>query len=177
MLTPFFHFSKMIGMNKHIALGIDSDGVLAQFDERVLELTGVTPNVLDGQGALWSTLVKYPTFFRDLAPYREMVDLYHEIKNKVGYVRVITGRPRKDGFPAASDHKREWVKEHLDANLDVIVCLSRDKQKYISKSHDIDILIDDRVDNINRWIKAGGVGILHTSAATTRETLLNLLNL
>lgn len=177
MLTPFFHFGKIVVMNKNIAIGIDLDGVFAAFDERVLELTGVAPNVLDQQGALWSTLAKHPTFFRDLDPYPEMVDLYHEIKNKVGYVRVITGRPRKDSFPTASDHKRQWVKQHMDIDLDVVVCLSRDKQKHISRSHEIDILIDDRIDNITRWAEAGGVGILHTSAAMTRQTLFKLLNL
>jgi 5' nucleotidase, deoxy (Pyrimidine), cytosolic type C protein (NT5C) len=177
MLTPFLFFKKVELMNKNIAIGIDLDGVMAQFDERVLELTGVTPNTLDSTGILWSTLTKYPTFFADLKPYPEMIDLYHEVKDKVGYVRVITGRPRKDSFPAASDHKQQWVREHLDADLDVVVCLSRDKQKHMSKSHMMDILIDDRIDNIARWVEAGGVGILHISAATTRQTLFRLLEL
>jgi len=40
----------------------------------------------------------------------------------------------------------------------------------------MDILIDDRADNIQRWVAAGGVGILHVSAADTRKALFQLLN-
>lgn len=164
-------------MTKNIAIAWDLDGVHAQFDEQVWLLTGVTPKFLDDQGILWSTLVNYPTFFYELAPYPEMIQLYHDVKDHVDYSRVITGRPRKDSFPAASDHKQQWVKENLDANIDVIVCLSRDKQKHLSKSHQMDILVDDRIDNIHRWVEAGGVGILHTSPALTRQTLYRLLGL
>lgn len=164
-------------MNKQFAIAWDLDGVHAQFDESVMELTGVTPKTLDDAGILWSTLEKYPSFFSDLKPYPEMVELFHETKDKVGHVRVITGRPRKEKFPNSAQHKIEWAKKHLDPNLDVVVCLSRDKQKHISKEHENDILIDDRIDNINRWVKAGGIGILHTSPEKTRQTLLRLLGL
>ena len=34
------------------------------------------------------------------------------------------------------------------------------------------ILIDDREDNIKGWIDAGGIGILHTSADNTINTLI-----
>ena len=177
MLTPFLFFVKVTVMNKNIAIAWDLDGVHAQFDEQVWLLTGVTSKFLDDQGILWSTLVQYPTFFATLPPYPEMVELYHDVKNHVDYSRVITGRPRKDSFPAASDHKRQWVKDHLDDKLEVIVCLSRDKQKHRSRSHEIDILVDDRIDNIHRWVEAGGVGVFHTSPEKTRQTLYRLLNL
>jgi hypothetical protein len=35
-------------------------------------------------------------------------------------------------------------------------------------------LIDDRADNIQRWKDAGGVGVLHTSAADTIQQLKEL---
>lgn len=161
---------------KHISLSWDLDGVHAQFDEQVVELTGVQPKFLDDQGILWSTLAKYPSFFADLKPYTEMIDLFNETKDIVGQARVITGRPRRETFPNSAQHKVEWAKKHLDPNVEVIVCLSRDKQKHISKDHQVDILIDDRADNIQRWIAAGGVGILHTSHEQTRKALFQLLN-
>lgn len=166
-----------VQLMKHFSIALDLDGVMAQFDERVIELTGVKPKVLDDAGVLWSTLERYPSFFADLKPYPEMVELFHEVKDKVGRVRVITGRPRKETFPNSVQHKTEWAKKHLDPNLEVVVCLSKDKQKHISKEHEHDILIDDRPDNINRWVKAGGIGILHTSPEKTRQTLLRLLGL
>ena len=36
------------------------------------------------------------------------------------------------------------------------------------------ILIDDREDNIERWIEAGGIGIRHTSTASTIKQLKQL---
>lgn len=162
---------------KNISLSWDLDGVHAKFDEQVWLLTGVTPKFLDDQGILWSTLSRYPSFFADLEPYPEMVELFNETKDIVGQARVITGRPRKESFPNSTQHKIDWAKKHLDPNIDVVVCLSRDKQKHISKTHTQDILIDDRIDNINRWVEAGGIGILHTSSEKTRQTLLRLLGL
>jgi hypothetical protein len=38
------------------------------------------------------------------------------------------------------------------------------------------ILIDDRKDNIDGWIDAGGIGILHTSAEETIEILTTKYN-
>jgi hypothetical protein len=164
-------------MNKQFAIAWDLDGVHAQFDESVIELTGVLPKTLDDAGILWSTLAKYPSFFADLKPYPEMIELYHEVKDKVGYSRVITGRPRKETFPNSSQHKIDWAKKQLDPNIHVVVCLSKDKQKHMSEDHTHDILIDDRIDNITRWVQAGGIGILHTSPEKTRQTLLRLLGL
>ncbi|MBP5699152.1 MAG: hypothetical protein J6W96_06470, partial [Alphaproteobacteria bacterium] len=53
----------------------------------------------------------------------------------------------------------------------VICCLSKDKQKYGKPN---DILIDDRPNNIEKWIKMGGIGILHTSAKETIRKLEEL---
>ena len=38
------------------------------------------------------------------------------------------------------------------------------------------VLIDDRQKNIDAWIEAGGIGILHTSAANTINQLKALRN-
>jgi len=37
-------------------------------------------------------------------------------------------------------------------------------------------LIDDRQKNIDAWVEAGGIGIVHTSAANTIEQLKALRN-
>ena len=38
------------------------------------------------------------------------------------------------------------------------------------------VLIDDRQKNIDAWVAAGGIGIVHTSAADTIEQLKTLRN-
>jgi len=118
---------------KHISISLDLDGVYAAFDERVIELTGEHPSHLDARGLLWSTLEQHPTFFADLQPYPEMLELFHDVKDIVGQIRVITGRPRKERFPTATNDKIEWAKKHLDPKVEVIVCLSRDKQNTSAK--------------------------------------------
>lgn len=154
----------------------DLDGVLAQFDERVLELTGQPPQVLDAQKLLWPTLEKHPNFFATLRPYHDMTGLVRTL-NMYGFnQRVITGRPRKDSMPGATEDKIWWVKEHVGEIFDVIVCLSRDKQKHM-KVGVIDILIDDRHDNIHNWRMAGGVAIHHKSFDDTFTQLQTLLNI
>ena len=45
---------------------------------------------------------------------------------------------------------------------------SSSKKNYAKKDS---ILIDDRISNINDWNAAGGIGILHTSTATTLDKL------
>lgn len=176
MLTPFFHFGKIVAMNKNTHISWDLDGTLCQFNERVLELTGQLPHVLDAQNRLWTTLEQHQNFFATLRPYEDMVELVRVLHGYGFNQRVITGRPRKDSMPGATDDKIQWVKKHISEISDVIVCLSRDKQKHM-KAGVVDILIDDRHSNIHNWRMAGGVAIHHKSFDDTFTQLQTLLNL
>jgi hypothetical protein len=161
---------------KNINIAFDLDGVLAKFDERVLELSGQTAEHLDHHGMLWSTLEKHQRFFLDLAPYDEMVAFALEMKD-VHSIRVITGRPRRDTMPFAEPDKIDWVAKTLGLDVPTIVCLSRHKHHHLRRLPDlIEILIDDRMDNIERWNKAGGVAIFHdgdiaSTIATVRSVI------
>ena len=104
-----------------------------------------------------------------------MVSLVRALNMRGIDQRVITGRPRKETFPTAVADKTQWVKEHIGDIFDVIVCLARDKQKYVKRGTN-DILVDDREDNIERWRNAGGVGVLHKNYTDTYTQLINLLN-
>ena len=53
----------------------------------------------------------------------------------------------------------------------LILAKRENKQNYVDKSN---ILIDDRPDNIAEWESNGGIGILHTSAASTIKKLKEL---
>lgn len=63
--------------------------------------------------------------------------------------------------------KKLWVKKHLP-RTELILCEASQKKKY---AHPGAILIDDRVSNINQWIKAKGIGILFESAHQTIQEL------
>lgn len=163
-------------MNKNVHISFDLDGTCCQFDERIIELTSYHPRVLDQQGLLWPTIVNTPNFFKHLAPYPEMVELVHEVKALGVPIRVITGRPKLDTYPTATQDKLDWCATHFGTDVDVIVCLARDKQKYM-KPYVTDILVDDFVKNIDRWRLSGGVAIHHTNHEATRMELFKLLNI
>ena len=67
--------------------------------------------------------------------------------------------------PSRSDHsrlgKRIWRKRNLPSTKLVLAQAIKNKIMLNPNS----ILIDDRASNIDQWIKAGGIGILHTDTA------------
>jgi len=63
--------------------------------------------------------------------------------------------------------KRLWVRNNLPG-IKLTLAQAYNKKNYAEPNH---ILIDDRTSNIEQWIKAGGIGILHTSAEDTINQL------
>ena len=53
----------------------------------------------------------------------------------------------------------------------LILAFAHQKKDYANENS---ILIDDRSKNIDQWRAAGGIGILHTDAASTIEKLKEL---
>jgi len=72
----------------------------------------------------------------------------------------------------AAAEKIRWVHDNL-SGFDNIITVKKSvmKAKYAAPNH---ILIDDRDKSTNPWRKAGGIGILHTSAADTIAQLQKL---
>ena len=66
--------------------------------------------------------------------------------------------------------KQEWI----DKNIPGTPVEFRQAHKKQELATPNAILIDDREDNIERWIEAGGIGIRHTSAASTIKKLNQL---
>ena len=70
--------------------------------------------------------------------------------------------------------KNEWIKRYVDPGV-VVTCTMSGSQK-AAFAYEGSVLIDDRKKNIDAWESAGGIGILHTSAKETIETLKELRN-
>ena len=66
--------------------------------------------------------------------------------------------------------KIKWVEQNIPGTP-LLLKSAELKQLYASSNS---ILIDDRADNIQRWNEAGGIGILHTSAADSIQQLKDL---
>ena len=66
--------------------------------------------------------------------------------------------------------KRIWAKRKMPGTK-VILAYSYNKKNYADGNS---ILIDDMKKNIDQWRAAGGIGILHTDAASTIAQLKKL---
>ena len=142
---------------------LDLDGVLADFDKFVLTHLGRTFDHKSGpqDKEMWDYLKSVPNFYLQLEPTPYAQDLVELSYQNSADVQVLTAIPRRASIPSAEQDKIDWVKKVFHSmNLKVnIGPYSADKWKHAKPG---DILIDDRIDNIQDWVTKGqGVGILH----------------
>ena len=145
----------------------DMDGVLVDFDNEFERNHGVLPYKLPRE-ELWQIVLDTKDYWVNL-PKLDGADKLVKYLNKFGF-QILTGLPQY-GFDKAQKEKKQWLKNHYGIEDGVICCLSKDKQNYGKPK---DILIDDRIANIERWEKMGGIGILHTSVDETINKLKEL---
>jgi hypothetical protein len=87
------------------------------------------------------------------------------------YNPAVLSHPWDD---ASAEGKRIWIAEHLDPQPKEVI-LTGDKHKYaVSEDGTPNVLIDDFEIYIDPWRAAGGIAILHTSAADTIAQLQEL---
>lgn len=136
---------------------LDLDGVMANFDKRIQELSGKSADELEDihPKELWKIVKQDDGFFENLEMMPDAKLLWDTVKNYD--VEILTGLPLPPLFKRSDKEKRNWVKKHLIPNPPVITTYSREKLKYSKPGH---LLIDDRVKNIKEWESKGGHGIL-----------------
>lgn len=76
-----------------------------------------------------------------------------------------------DPMYGAPEQKMEWVKRRFGDVKTNVVRQSKMKAAFAAPNH---ILIDDMSKSIDPWVAAGGIGILHRSAAETINKLKEL---
>ena len=158
-----------------IRMFCDLDGVAADFDKRVIEITGQTFG--NGDNALpdddmWDAIMKVDDFYLNLDVCKGFYRLWEYIAPYSP--EILTAIPRKSGMPSAEDEKRSWVKRHLGESVKMhIGPYSRDKKKWAKPGY---VLIDDRKSNIDEWNENGGIGILHVynDVSGTIEQLMKM---
>ena len=146
----------------------DMDGVLVDFDRGYQELTGMTTQQADAIGGdtFWEPLIKAGAkWWITLNWMSDGKQLWNYIKK---YNPILLSAPSRE--ESSKLGKRVWVKRELPGTK-LILRYAPQKQEYASPTS---ILIDDREKNIDQWEAAGGIGILHTSAANTIEQLKQL---
>jgi hypothetical protein len=141
-----------------IIIFFDIDGVLGDFDSHARARGKMKPDGKVDYEALeqewWASMPVY-----DGA--RALV----QAARKLGAVRFLTGPIPS---PTCYGGKAEWVKNFQPEKgrfglMDLIICPASDKGLMAGPRR---ILIDDRIENVEGWRAAGGIGIHHTGDFT-----------
>jgi hypothetical protein len=154
---------------------LDMDGVIADFDQRFRDLSGMAPKEFEnkyGKKAFWN-----------------LIDEEHKIKFWVG---IPTMPGAADLVNAVKDHNYElltspsakkqsylgkilWVRNHIGSVFPSKprINFKKAKEKHLVKPQlaKTDILIDDREDTIGRWNAAGGTGIVYKNISQVLNDL------
>ena len=157
-------------VNEKYVLYVDLDGVLVDFENGFREYFGKPSNAFNDDD-LWRNIGQLPNFFYNLDWKPDGLKLWANIKKYAPI--ILTGAPESKPSKGLSykDQKELWVKENLGLYVKCLVVKSKDKQKYAKSNH---ILIDDRPKNINEWVIASGIGILHVNLQSTLKQLRDL---
>lgn len=130
---------------------LDLDGVFADFEKRVFDLSGRKPHELGK--ALWKIIMADKMFFASLEMMPDSLHLWEYSKQYKP--TFLTGSPPGE---RSQNQKREWVAKKFGEEWVTIVLPKRDKPLHSGPGK---LLIDDTPANIAAWVEKGGHGILH----------------
>jgi len=169
----------------------DLDGVLCNFDksfEKLIDLNDINISKSDdnlGNRVFTSFANKYGwtkawkvienegiNFWKNLEWTDDGKILWNYLISHFKNVEILTGSPLYKVGKYARIGKDLWCKENLGKDIKVNHVKGILKQTYVKNK--TDILIDDAKRNINNWIDAGGIGILHVNTYKTIKILKGL---
>jgi len=147
----------------------DMDGVIVDFEKGYYELTGKhISQIIGGGDEFWKPLEEEGALFWATLPWMpDGRELWRYIKK---YKPYILTAPSMD--PSSRVGKEAWCKMHINNQYKKLYFkAAKYKSDFAGENK---ILIDDRDDTIASWNANGGIGILHTSAASTIKELKKL---
>lgn len=155
----------------------DLDGCLVDFCKQVQT---IYPDFVEGgteknpkmDREMWKAISIYQKkggkFWLDCDPMPDAMQLWNYLKPYNPEILTACGQAHF----GAGQQKIEWVHTYFGPDVKVhLVEKSAHKAKFASPDA---ILIDDKMKSIEPWRAAGGIGILHTSAADTIRQLREL---
>jgi predicted kinase len=147
----------------------DIDGVIADFEDGYNKLTGRNApgvNAPYNKNDFWDPINKAGAkFWANLIWISDGKQLWSYIAK---YNPTLLSAPSID--PSSEKGKLQWIEKHVPGTP-VVFKQAKNKKDLAEPNA---ILIDDRKDNIQQWIDAGGIGILHTSTDNTIKQLQKL---
>jgi hypothetical protein len=157
---------------------LDMDGVLADFDQRFKDISGMEPRDFEnkyGRKEFWNLIDEENKikFWVGIPVMDGAAALVNAVKD-YDYELLTSPSAKKQSYLG----KILWVKNHTG---DVFPSKPRINFKRAKEKHEVkpqlsqtDILIDDREDTIGRWNAAGGTGIVYKSIGQVLSDLKKL---
>ena len=157
---------------------LDMDGVLADFDQRFRDISGMEPREFEnkyGRKAFWDLIDEENKvkFWVGIPTMPGAADLVNAVKD-YDYELLTSPSAKKQSYLG----KILWVKNHIGSVFPSKprINFKKAKEKHLVKPQlaKTDILIDDREDTIGRWNAAGGTGIVYKSIGQVLNDLKKL---
>ena len=161
---------------KNYKIYVDMDGVVADFDKRFTDLSGMSPSEFEsknGKNAFWDFIdVKHKlAFWVGIPPMSDAQSLMDYV-SKHDYEMLTAPSIKKESLMGKGLWIRNWANKGLfPSKPKVNYKPAKNKHHFAAPNH---ILIDDKQSTIDSWNAAGGIGILHTSAGNTINQLKKL---
>jgi len=146
----------------------DMDGVLADFDQGIIDIIGGKFN-----DKRW---VELPDdFFHRLEPMTDAKQLWGFIGKYDPF--ILTAIPRSSRGPIAAraaQDKAKWMKRWFGVSSDRMYPVQRKNKANFAmdgRDHRPNLLIDDHLGNIQEFKRARGIGVHHKNASNTIKQL------
>ena len=151
---------------------VDLDGVMSNLNKFVMQHTGRSFHELRSEHKFTDFVQRYRakhgSLFDRLEKMPDADILWGYIETHRPNILTATGPLYEEG----AKEKIAWVRKNLNGFGRIYTVVSgKDKYRYASPDS---IIIDDTPVAINNWRQVGGIGILHTSARETINTLYKL---
>jgi 5'(3')-deoxyribonucleotidase len=150
---------------------LDQDGVLADFESTCSRMLGLKVWNTDEGHKLYDEHKRELTakhMFRQMNPLPDAWKLVDYCMNSGIHTEILTAAGTVNRTIVVQD-KIDWIREHIHPNW-IVIPTFKGSQK-AAFAHKKSVLIDDRSRNIDCWVEAGGIGILHKTADQTIKEL------
>ena len=172
----FLYDHSMKDNNKLKQIFLDMDGVLADFETTCSKMLGEKVWNNTRGHLLYDDNKRELTarhLFRKLKPYPDAWKLVDWCANSGIPTEILTAAGTVNRQIVIKD-KIDWTREYVHPDW-LLIPTFKGSQK-AAFAHKKAVLIDDRPKNIECWVEAGGIGILHTSAEDTVAKLNEIVN-
>jgi hypothetical protein len=159
---------------------LDMDGVIADFFGAIKARFNVDHwKSLNDREAAFASL-KYTDWFNTLPKFAESNKIVSFVEDITHGDWGICSSPLRGDRDNSAYWKRRWLEDNLYVPPlieNMIFTSNKHKYAWNKLTRKPNILIDDRPDNIRRWIEAGGIGIVFQCDQDDVETLFSKLEI